>query len=76
MTGDDLGLRVLRYLKTAKDYNEWNKERAVMEAIRVLTSDIGATQDFLDTIGLGVSLYEGRDVEAEAEAFQWWRSQQ
>lgn len=58
MTPDDLGLRILRYLKTAKTYDEWSKERAVMETIRLLTSDMGATQDFLYTVGVEVDLFE------------------
>ena len=48
------------YVETHARYADLSKREVVVEAVRVLTDDIGAAQQFVYAIGLEVDLYDGR----------------
>lgn len=48
---------ILAYLKTHPSYERMTPEEAVIQAIRVMTDDIGAAQDFLNAIECPYDLY-------------------
>lgn len=50
--------RIADYVETSEGYEKMTKRDAVMSALRVLTNDIGAAQDFIYAIGLKVDLYD------------------
>jgi hypothetical protein len=56
-----LAERVLAYLRTHSEWDKFDKERAIREAVDVLCNDIGAAQDFLVTIGVEIDLYAEPD---------------
>ena len=49
--------RIADYLEEHNRYEEFDKRTAAVEAVRILTDDIGAAQDFLRVIGVDVDLY-------------------
>lgn len=45
------------YVETHAMYDEMTKREAVVAAVRVLTDDIGAAQNYLTAIGVQVDLF-------------------
>lgn len=57
---EQLAEDIANYVETHARYADLTKREAVMEAVRVLTNDIGAAQQFVYAIGLEVDLYDYR----------------
>lgn len=49
------------YVETHAMYDEMTKREAVVAAVRVLTDDIGAAQNYLTAIGVQVDLFGSPD---------------
>lgn len=53
----ELAFSVAEYLNEYSDFDNMTKYQVAVAAVRLLTDDIGAAQDFLRAIGVNVDLY-------------------
>jgi hypothetical protein len=53
----ELARGIADYVETHNLYESLTKREAIIAAVRVLTDDIGAAQEFVTAIGLDVDLY-------------------
>lgn len=50
--------QIADYIATNNRYTDMDKREAIMEAVGVLTNDIGAAQRYMQAIGVDIDLYE------------------